>query len=105
MQQSVDRRLDMALEVVDNPDRSRYELRDDGHLVGFTEYHERDGVLVFPHTVITEPKRGAGYGSTLVGGALDAVRARGRRIVAECPFVAEFIADHPEYADLLAEGL
>jgi predicted GNAT family acetyltransferase len=95
----------MALEVVDNPDRSRYELRDDGHLVGFTEYHERDGVLVFPHTVITQPKRGAGYGTTLVGAALDAVRARGRRIVAECPFVAEFIADHPEYADLLAEGL
>jgi len=94
----------MALEVVDNPDRSRYELRDDGHLVGFTEYHERDGVLVFPHTVITTPKRGAGYGSALVQAALDDVRLRGRRIVAECPFVAEFIADHPDYADLLADG-
>ena len=29
---------------------------DHGHLVGFTEYHERDGVLVFPHTVITSPE-------------------------------------------------
>jgi uncharacterized protein len=93
----------MALEVVDNPDRSRYELRNDGHLVGFTEYHERDGVLVFPHTVITDPKRGAGYGTTLVQGALDDVRARGRRIVAQCPFVARFVAEHPNYADLLAE--
>jgi uncharacterized protein len=93
----------MALEVVDNPDRSRYELRNDGHLVGFTEYHERDGALVFPHTVITEPRRGAGYGTTLVQGALDDVRARGRRIVAQCPFVARFVAEHPDYADLLAE--
>ena len=94
----------MALEVVDNPDRSRYELRDEGHLLGFTEYHERgDGVLVFPHTVITEPKRGAGYGSTLVQGALDAVRARGRTIVAECPFVKRFVEEHHEYEDLLAE--
>jgi uncharacterized protein len=93
----------MALTVVDNPDRSRYELRDDGHLLGFTEYRERDdGVLVFPHTVITEPKRGAGYGSTLVQGALDDVRARGRTIVAECPFVSEFLREHPEYADLQA---
>jgi len=92
----------MALEVVDNPARSRYELRDDGHLVGFTEYHERDGVLVFPHTVITEPKRNAGYGSTLVQAALDDVRARGRQIVAECPFVKRFVAEHPDYADLLA---
>ena len=91
----------MALEVVDNPARSRYELRDDGHLVGFTEYQERDGVLVFPHTVITQPKRRAGYGGTLVRAALDDVRAKGRRIVAECPFVAQFVDEHPEYADLL----
>jgi len=92
----------MPLAVVDNPDRSRYELRNDGHLVGYTQYHERDGVLVFPHTVITDPKRGAGYGTTLVQGALDDVRARGRTIVAECPFVAKFVDENPEYADLLA---
>ena len=93
----------MALVVVDKPERSRYELRDDGHLLGFTEYRERDdGVLVFPHTIITEPKRGAGYGSTLVRGALDAVRAKGRTIVAECPFVTRFLDEHPEYSDLLA---
>ena len=93
----------MALEVTDNPEKSRYELFDDGHLVGFTEYHERaDGVLVFPHTVVTSPKRGAGYGSALVRGALDAVRARGRTIVAECPFVKTFVEEHPDYQDLLA---
>ena len=93
----------MALTVTDNPDRSRYELRDDGRLLGFTEYHERDdGVLVFPHTVITEPKRGAGYGSTLVQAALDDVRAKGRTIVAECPFVKRFLREHPDYADLQA---
>ena len=91
------------LTVADNPQRSRYELLDGGHLVGFTERRERDdGVLVFPHTVITVPKRGAGYGSTLVRGALDDVRAQGRRIVAECLFVERFVAEHPEYADLIA---
>ena len=93
----------MALAVVDNPKRSRYELRDDGHLVGFTEYHERDdGVLVFPHTIITVPKRGAGYGATLVGKALDDVRAKGRTIVPECPFVKRFVDEHHDYKDLLA---
>jgi predicted GNAT family acetyltransferase len=93
----------MALTVTDNPAKTRYELHDDDHLVGFTEYHERaDGVLVFPHTVVTSPKRGAGYGSTLVQGALDAVRAQGRTIVAECPFVARFVEEHPDYQDLLA---
>ena len=95
----------MAIEVRDNPARSRYELRDDGHLVGFTEYHERDGLHVFPHTVVTRPKRGAGYGATLVRGALDDARRRGWRIVPECPFVADFVAEHPEYADLVATVL
>jgi predicted GNAT family acetyltransferase len=93
----------MALTVVDRPERSRYELRDGDHLLGFTEYHERDdGVLVFPHTVITVPKRGAGYGSTLVRGALDDVRKQGRKIVAECPFVKRFVREHSDYQDLLA---
>jgi predicted GNAT family acetyltransferase len=93
----------MALSVSDNPGKARYELHDDGHLVGFTEYRERDdGVLVFPHTVITSPKRGAGYGSTLVQGALDDVRSRGHTIVAECPFVRRFVEEHPDYQDLLA---
>jgi predicted GNAT family acetyltransferase len=93
----------MALRVVDNPESSRYELLDDDREVGFAEYHERaDGVLVFPHTVITVPKRGAGYGSTLVRSALDDVRAKGRTIVAECPFVKRFIREHREYRDLLA---
>ncbi len=92
----------MALEVRDRPDRSRYELREDGHLLGFTEYHERDGVYVFPHTVVLEPKRGAGYGTTLVRGALDDARRRGWLIVPECPFVAAFVTTHQEYADLVA---
>jgi hypothetical protein len=92
----------MALEVRDNPARSRYELYDDGHLVGFTEYREREGVHVFPHTVVTERKRGAGNGAALVRGALDDARRRGWRITAECPFVAHFVAEHPEYADLVA---
>jgi hypothetical protein len=35
-------------------------------------------------------------------GALDDARRRGWRIVPQCPFVAEFIAEHPEYADLVA---
>jgi uncharacterized protein len=93
----------MALTVTDNPAKSRYELHDDDRFLGFTEYHERDdGVLVFPHTVINQPKRGAGYGGTLVQGALDDVRKKGRTIVAECPFVLRFVQEHPDYQDLVA---
>jgi hypothetical protein len=91
-----------SLAVRDNPARSRYELVDDGQVVGFAEYRPRDGLLVFPHTVILEHHRGAGYATRLVQGALDDVRRKGARIVPECSFVVEFLEQHPEYADLVA---
>ena len=38
----------------------------------------------------------------LVRGALDDVRRKGMTVGPQCPFVANFIAEHPEYADLVA---
>jgi predicted GNAT family acetyltransferase len=29
------------------------------------------------------------------------VRAKGLIVIADCPFIAAYIRDHPEYADLL----
>jgi predicted GNAT family acetyltransferase len=91
-----------GLEVRDHPARSRYELLDDGRVLGFTEYRPRDGVLVFPHTVVAQQERGSGYATVLLRGALDDVRRKGVKIVPQCSFVADFIEQHPEYADLVA---
>jgi len=86
-----------------NDEGGRYELWLDGGVVGTTEFRRRDdGVLVFPHTVIDEDRRGQGLGAELIGGALDDVRARGETIVAECKAVAGFVEEHPAYGDLLA---
>jgi hypothetical protein len=69
--------------------------------VGFAEYRSTDHVLVFPHTVVAQHRRGRGDATTLIQGALDDVRRRGLRIVPECSFVAAFIEDNPEYGDLV----
>ncbi|MBW8826193.1 MAG: N-acetyltransferase [Acidobacteria bacterium] len=88
--------------VDDNPERSRYELKIDGHVVGVADY-QRDGEnrLVFPHTEIDGSRRGQGLGAVLVKAALDDVRSQGKQIIARCWYVAEFIDLHPEYRDLL----
>ena len=91
----------MTTEVRRAPERSRYEILQDGRVVGIAEYVDRGGVLVFHHTEIDTPLRGAGLGAALVRAALDDVRARGRQIVATCWYVAAFVDQHPEYADLL----
>jgi uncharacterized protein len=53
------------------------------------------------HTEVPPELGGRGIGSKIAGGALDLVRARGLKVVAECPFIAGFIGKHPEYTDLL----
>ena len=89
-------------EVHDNASLSRFELREDGQLIGVLEYQRRGGSLVMTHTEILPGRRGNGLGERLVGAALDVVRARGLRVVPRCSFVAEYLGSHPEYADLAA---
>ncbi len=89
-------------DVQRNDDRSRYELTVDGDLVGIADFLVDDGRVVLPHTEISGRLRGQGLGAVLVRGALDDIRSRGRSVVPQCWYVADFIEAHPEYADLVA---
>jgi uncharacterized protein len=89
-------------EVRDNPEKFRYELYEDGKLLGVADYRPMGDTLAFPHTEIVPPRRNQGLGHQLVRGALDDVRRQGAKVVPSCWFVAEFIEENPEYADLRA---
>ena len=41
--------------------------------------------------------RGHGIASELVEGALDLIRADGRKVIAGCSFVADYLRRHPEH--------
>ncbi len=92
----------MGTEVVHEAEHARYVLRVDGVAAGVADYRDRGDALVFHHTEIDRARRGHGLGATLVRGALDDVRARGRTVVPTCWYVAEFVDRHPEFGDLLA---
>ena len=95
----------MAPTVRDNPDRFRFEILIDGSVVGFSEYRIVQDRVVFTHTETEDGHEGEGLASLLVKSALDDVRARGRKIVPLCPFVASYIERHGEYADLIDQAL
>ena len=82
--------------------RSRYELVEDGAVIGIADYRDHGDAVELPHTVIDPKRRGEGLGAVLVRGALDDLRPSGRRVIPTCWFVAQFIDAHPEYADLVA---
>jgi predicted GNAT family acetyltransferase len=92
----------MAVETRHNAEASRYELVEDGEVVGIADYVLAEGTAVFPHTVISPARRGDGLGAQLVQAALDDQRRAGHKIVATCWYVAAFIDEHPEYRDLVA---
>jgi predicted GNAT family acetyltransferase len=83
-------------------DRSRYELIVDDQVIGIADYRVDGDVVIFPHTEIATHLRGQGFGELLVRGAMDDVRATGRKVVARCWFVADFLDANPEYTDLRA---
>jgi predicted GNAT family acetyltransferase len=90
----------MDMTVRDNPDESRYEIRVDGELAGFSRYRRRDGEVNLFHTEIDDAHAGAGLGGRLARGALDDLRVRGLAVRLDCPFVAGWVERHPEYRDL-----
>ncbi|NJC73603.1 N-acetyltransferase [Planosporangium thailandense] len=90
------------MSIVHNPELSRYEVRIDGRVAGFTQYRRAPRTVDFTHTEVYPEFEGQGLGSKLAAGALDAVRAGGDRAVASCPFISTYIKRHPEYSDLVA---
>jgi len=91
----------VELQVTDNPDESRFEIRADGQLAGFAQYHLRGSQIAFTHTETGDRFRGHGLAGQLVREALDAARERHLTVLPYCPFVRSWIAGHPEYADLI----
>lgn len=93
----------MDIEIIDNPEASRYEIHVGGERAGFTEYHLHGNEIAFIHTEIDDRFGGQGLGGKLARGALDAVGERGLDVLPYCPFIRGWIRKHPEYVDLVPQ--
>lgn len=89
-----------SIEIVDNADLNRFEIRADGAVVGFAEYQRTDELVVFTHTEVTRGMEGNGLATRLIRHSLDAVRGDGLLVLPLCPFVIGLMARETEYADL-----
>lgn len=91
------------LVVTDNEDEGRFEADVDGALA-VAEYSRAGNRIIFTHTEVPEAYRGQGIGKELVRTALEKVRAEELTVRPLCPFVKSYIADHPEFQDLVSKG-
>ena len=86
----------------DNTGAHHFELRKAGAVAAYAEYELEKGAVRITHTEVLPGNEGQGLGSKLAKFALGEVRNRGVKVIAQCEFIAGYIAKHPEYADLLA---
>lgn len=83
-----------------NDDRRRFEAELDG-IVAYADFHQLNERLTFLHTEVPRELEGRGVGGGLIRWALDGARRDGMHVVPVCPFVANWIRRHREYADLV----
>jgi len=92
----------MATAVHDDPNRFRYELEEDGTVVGYATYRISDGLIEFLHTEVNAEWSGRGLAGVLIRFALDDARRRGLGVLPHCPYVRSFIETNAdEYLDLV----
>lgn len=94
----------MTTRLEHNPADTRYEIYVDDTLAGYADYAEREDTKVrdFNHTVTFPEFRGQGIAGKVVKFALDETRTAGYTVLPTCWYVDKYIAEHQEYADLLA---
>lgn len=95
--------MNPELDVQKNDDSGSYDAVVDGHVVGMIVYHTPRGTrrVTLSHTIVDPEYRGRGIATRLVKHALDDLRAHDQTLTNYCSFVADYIADHPEYKELV----
>jgi predicted GNAT family acetyltransferase len=95
----------MSTEVQHLPGQNRYVFVKDGEQVGLTDYRLHGNAMHITHTEIDPHLRGSGLGSEMVEGVLEQIRTDTQyRVIAECPFVVDWLDQHPEYHELETRG-
>jgi predicted GNAT family acetyltransferase len=86
--------------VRDNKAQSRFELDVEGG-VAFANYRMTPAAVIITHTETPRALRGHGIASQLIEGALTLIRADGRKVIAGCGFVVDYLNKHPEYGEMV----
>lgn len=87
--------------IADAPERQRYEAHVDDALAGVLEYVVRRDRIILVHTQVSPEFEGRGVAAALTRFALDDARQLGRRVIAACPYVKQYLARHPDDLDIV----
>ena len=88
------------LSVSNNEAESRFEAHVEGK-IAFLSYRRKPGEIILTHAETPAELEGQGIASEIARTALEFAREHGLTVAPLCPFVAWYIREHREYADLV----
>lgn len=91
-------------DLTNDAERGRWSASISGNTIAELSYRYVDGRIVLIYAWVERIYRGHKVASELIARVLDEIRRDGKKITIICPVVGEFIADHPEYSDLIDAG-
>ena len=87
------------LQVIHNAAASRFEMDIQGKKALIAYQKQGEDTYNLYHAEVPPEFEGRGYGSQLVKGALEQIKAEGKQFIPTCPFVAAYLYRHPEYQE------
>lgn len=94
----------MDFEIVDNPEKKRYEATVEGAMARI-EYIKAQDKIYLTHTEVPQALEGKGVGSKLVAKVIEDIDQQGLTLIPLCPFVALYLKRHPEWKRLVMKGI
>lgn len=88
--------MDTEPQVINNQSSGQFEVHVEGH-VGVLTYGVHGGSLLLSHTEVPKPIGGRGLAARLTMHALGYAKEQGLSVLPVCPYVAQYIRDHPEH--------
>lgn len=91
----------MALSIQHHPENQEFTASQDGQSAELSYSTPAEGVIDFTHTFVEEELRGQGVGDELAKAGLTYARENDLKVRTTCSFMAGYVAQHPDYQDLV----
>jgi uncharacterized protein len=88
-----------TLQVIHNPAANRFEMAIEEQLAVVNYRMVGDDTYNLYYAGVPPEWEGRGFGSHLIKGALDQIKAEGKKFIPTCPFIAAYVRRHPEYLE------
>jgi len=91
----------MSWEITRDAARRRFETRVEVELCTL-DYELDAGTMAITHVNVPDAVARRGIAAALTEAALLHARASGWRVIAQCPYAAWYVREHPEWTSILA---